>query len=96
MPHAMRMQIMRQFTEKNSMLVREFDRYIVEHPGFADQLPDNGLVVMQIEGDEEFNSWARKAAERAVEKGQQIVYVKITELKPVRSRIEKLSLEMVA
>jgi hypothetical protein len=84
------------FTEKNSMLVREFDRYIVEHPDFADKLPDNALVVIQIEGDEEFNLWAKKAGKRAAEKDQQIVYVKITELKPVRSRIEKLSLEMVA
>ncbi|MGA7875981.1 MAG: DUF5647 family protein [Desulfoferrobacter sp.] len=87
---------MRQFTEKNSMLVREFDRYIVEHPDFADKLPDNALVVMQIEGDEEFNLWAKKSGERAAEKDQQIVYVRIFELKPVRSRIEKLSLEMVA
>ncbi len=84
------------FTEKNSMLVREFDRYIVEHPDFADKLPDNALIVMQIEGDEDFNSWAKGTGQRAAEKDQEIVFVTITELKPVRSRIEKLRLEMVA
>ena len=43
------------FTNKNTMLVREFDRYILEYPEFADKIPDNALVVMQIDGDEEFN-----------------------------------------
>ena len=84
------------FLEKNSVMVREFDRYIIEHPEFAEKIPDNALVVMQIEGDEEFNGWARETASKAAEKGQPLVYVTITEFKPVRSRIEKLRLEMAA
>lgn len=84
------------FIEKNTMIVREFDKYIMEYPEFADKIPDNALVVMQIEGDEEFNSWAREAAHTAAEKDTSIVYVTITEMKPVRSRIEKLKLEKVA
>jgi hypothetical protein len=51
---------------------------------------------MQIDGDEEFNDWARETAHRAAEKDTPIVYVTVTELKPVRSRIEKLKLELVA
>lgn len=86
----------KRFTEKNTMLVKEFDRYILDHPEFADKIPDNALVVMQIEGDEEFNRWAREAAQSAAEKDTPIVYVTITELKPIRSRIEKLKLESVA
>ena len=84
------------FVDKNTMLVREFDRYILEHPEFADKLPDNALVVMQIEGDKEFNKWAKETGQSVAEKHNPIVYVTITELKPVRSRIEKLQLEMVA
>ncbi|MDP3017451.1 MAG: hypothetical protein Q8N70_10325 [Deltaproteobacteria bacterium] len=84
------------FVEKNSMLVREFDRYILEHPEFADEIPENALVVMQIDGDEEFNNWARKTAQNIAAKDTPIVYVTITELKPVRSRIEKLKLELAA
>jgi len=84
------------FVEKNSVLVREFDKYVLEHPEFANQIPDNALVVIQIDGDEEFNSWARETAQQVAEKGTDIVYVTITELKPVRSRIEKLKLEMHA
>ncbi len=81
--------------EKNSMLVKEFDKYILEHPEFGDNIPDDALVVMQIEGDEEFNGWARKAAEITAE-GRRIAFVTVTELKPVRSRIEKLKLVLAA
>lgn len=84
------------FVEKNGMLVKEFDRYVLEHPEFANKIPDNALVVMQMEGDEEFNNWARKTARSIAEKDTPLVYVTITELKPVRSRIEKLKLELVA
>lgn len=86
----------KRFVEKNSILVKEFDRYILEHPKFADEIPDNALVVMQLEGDEEFNNWAKETAQIVAEKDTPIVYITITELKPVRSRIEKLKLEMVA
>ena len=86
----------KRFVEKNSILVKEFDRYILEYPEFADKLPNNALIVMQIEGDEEFNNWARRTAKCVAEKNNPLVYVTITELKPVRSRIEKLKLELVA
>lgn len=82
--------------EKNSMLVREFDRYILEYPDFAEKIPENALVVMQMEGDEQFNQWAKETALNATDKGQPVVFVTITELKPVRSRIEKIRLEKVA
>jgi hypothetical protein len=78
------------------MLVREFDRYILEHPEFADNIPDNALIVMQIADDEVFNEWARRTGKSMAEKDNPIVYVTVTELKPVRSRIEKLKLEMAA
>jgi hypothetical protein len=84
------------FAEKNVSFVKEFDKYILEHPEFADKIPQNALVVMQIVGDEEFNNWARHTAQNAVEENQKIVYVTITELKPVRSRIENLELEFVS
>ena len=86
----------KRFVEKNSILVKEFDRYILEYPEFADKIPDNALVVMHIDGDDEFNNWARETAQSVADKDNPIVYVTITELKPVRSRIEKLKLELAA
>ena len=81
------------YVEKNNVLIREFDKYILEHPAFSDRIPNNALVVMQIEGDEEFNGWARETGRQIAEKDMPMVYITITELKPVRSRIEKLKLE---
>ena len=81
--------------EKNSMLVREFDKYILEHPEFADRIPDDALVVLQLEGDEEFNAWAREAAKIAGE-GHHIALVNVMDIKPVRSRIEKLEVILAA
>ena len=61
------------FVNKNTMLVREFDRYILERPEFAEKIPDNALVVMQIASDEEFNKWARRTGKSMAEKDNPIV-----------------------
>ncbi|GFP32697.1 hypothetical protein HKBW3S42_01003, partial [Candidatus Hakubella thermalkaliphila] len=71
----------------HSILVAEFDRYVVEHPDFAEKIPQNAQIVLQVEGDEEYNKWSRQLAERQRETGQSIVYVKIKGLKPVKSRL---------
>jgi hypothetical protein len=84
------------FVEKNTMLVTEFDKYILEHPEFAEEIPNDALVVMQIEGDESFNKWAREMAKGMADGEGAQVYVTVTELKPVRSRIEKLKIERAA
>ena len=41
----------------------------------------------------EANGWARETARHVAEKETPMVYITISELKPVRSRIEKLKLE---
>jgi len=83
---------MNTFELKNADLVKEFDRYVLEHPEFADQIPDGALVAMLLEGDEEFNHWSIEGAEEQADQGQSIVYVKIKELAPVRSRIKAVEL----
>jgi hypothetical protein len=82
------------FEQKNAELVTEFDRYILEHPEFADQIPDGTLVAMLMEGEEEFNRWSREGAERQAGQDQSIVYVKLKKLEPVRSRIKAIELEV--
>jgi Family of unknown function (DUF5647) len=78
------------FEQKNAELVTEFDRYVREHPDFAERIPDNALVAMLVEGDQEFNRWSQEGAQRQAEKEQRIVYVKIKRIQPIRSRIEEL------
>ena len=78
------------FEQKNAELVTEFDRYVREHPDFAEQIPTKALVAMLIEGDQEFNRRSQKGAQRQAEKQQPIVYVKIKRIQPIRSRIEEI------
>jgi hypothetical protein len=77
---------------KNTELIKEFNRYIREHPEFADSIPNNTVVAMQLEKDEEFNKWSRELAKSQAHKGQSIVYIRIKKMRPVRSRIEKLEI----
>jgi hypothetical protein len=78
------------FEQKNAELVTEFDRYVREHPDFAERIPDNALVAMLVEGDEAFNQWSQEGAKRQAE--QPIVYVKIKRIQPIRSRIQEIEL----
>lgn len=80
------------FEQRNAELVTEFDRYVREHPDFAERIPDNALVAMLVEGDEEFNQWSQEGAKRQAEKAQPIVYVKIKKIQPIRSRIQEMEL----
>jgi len=75
--------------KKHGILVTEFDRYVVEHPEFAAKIPQNAQIVLQIEGDEEYNKWSRQIAEKQREPGQPVVYVHIKGLKPAKSRLLK-------
>lgn len=80
------------FEVRNAELVSEFDRYVREHLEFADSIPNNALVALLLEGDEEFNEWSRRGARAQAEVGQPIVYVKIKQLEPARSRIREVEL----
>jgi hypothetical protein len=75
--------------KKHAILVTEFDRYVIEHPEFAVKIPQNAQVVLQVEGDDEYNEWSRQLAERQREPGQPVIYVKVKGLKPARSRLIK-------
>jgi hypothetical protein len=78
---------------KNTELIKEFNAYIREHPEFADNIPNESIVIMQLEGDEEFNSWSLALADAHTGEGRPMVYVRIKRMKPVRSRIEELELQ---
>jgi len=75
--------------KKHAILVTEFDRYVVEHPEFAVNIPRNSQIVIQVEEDNEYNEWSKQLAERQREPGQKIVYVKVKGLKPAKSRLLK-------
>ncbi len=80
------------YEKRNSVLGMEFDRYIREHPEFAEDIPDNAQVILLLEGDEDFNEWSTRIGKEQAEKGQPIVYISIKKMAPVRSRIKEMEL----
>ncbi len=82
--------------EKNLDLIFEFEKYVLDHPDLAKRIPRNAVVSMRLEGDEEFNRWSRRLAERQRGKHQSVFCATIKKMRPVRSRIEGLRVEQVA
>lgn len=80
--------------KKHAVLVAEFDRYVVENPEFAAKIPRNAQIVLQVEGDEEYNEWSKRLAEKQREPDQKVVYVKVKGLKPAKSRLIKPELAL--
>lgn len=81
---------------KNTDLIKEFNRYMREHPELANSIPHNAVIIMQLEGDEGFNKWSNKMAKEHMEKDQSVIYIRIKKIKPLLSRIEELEIEQQA
>jgi hypothetical protein len=76
------------FKKLNTELGAEFDRYVAEHPAWAQKhIPHGAKVALQIEGNAAFNVWSRQLAQRTWGADQRVVFVCIEKLAPVRSRI---------
>ncbi len=79
---------------KNLILSTEFDRYILEHPEFAEKIPLNAQVVLLPEDDQEICKINTEIAEQQREEDQQVVYVHIGKVAPQISRLTNVSLEV--
>ena len=73
-------------------LLAEFDQYVLEHPDFAQRIPNNAQIVFVDERDPDFSRWSVQAfggpplhddiPDRPV------VYIEVGELVPRRSRLK--------
>ncbi|HLE87333.1 MAG TPA: DUF5647 family protein [Candidatus Brocadiaceae bacterium] len=81
------------FERKNTDLIKEFNRYIREHPEFAVKIPNNAIVIIQLKGDDEFNKWSLMLGKKHAESGQPVMCVRIKKIKPIHSRIEEVEVE---
>jgi len=77
---------------KNQQLSTEFELYIPEYPEIEEQIPDNAMIVLVPEYDQELATKNIELAEANKEPGQTIVYIRITRLRT--SRIEGLTLQV--
>ena len=81
---------------KNLILSTEFDRYVLEHPEFADKIPENAQVVILPEEDPELREKNIEIAKAQREPGQAVVYVEIEKVAPQMSRLVNPVLRMEA
>lgn len=77
---------------KNQQLSTEFELYLLEHPEIEEKIPDNAMIVLLPEYDNELAEMNMKLAEANKEPGQTIVYVRVEKLRT--SRIEGLTLQV--
>jgi hypothetical protein len=78
------------FKKLNAELGAEFDRYVAEHPAWAQKhIPPGAKIALLMEGNGAFNAWSRQLAKRTRSENQPVVVVCIEKLAPVRSRIIK-------
>ena len=75
-------------------LLLEFTQYLSEHPEFAHHIPKDAQVVLLDKKDPQYSRQAIDYAQRAKSTDDQlnrpIVYIEVTEMAPVRSRLRKL------
>lgn len=81
---------------KNLELSFEFDRYLYEHPKFAEKIPDRALVVLLPLYDDALREYNLKVAKQNREPNQPMVLVEIGDLKPPRSRLARPRLKVLA
>jgi len=84
------------FEGRQAVLAMEFDRYVMDHPEFVAQIPKGAQIVIEIEGEERFNAWARSLAEKQREHGQSVVWIKAKGLGRIHSRLESPVIEKVS
>lgn len=79
----------------NAELGTEFDRYVLAHPEVLDDIPDGAVLCFQLEGDEAFNRWSQRLAQKMADSTRPIVYAQIMKLKPPQSRIAAVKIASV-
>jgi hypothetical protein len=79
------------FAVKYDELLTEFNRYVMGHPQFLADAPNDALIILVDPSDPEFNRYSleRMRAYRCNDDvpDRPVIYVDIGELAPVRSRL---------
>ncbi len=81
---------------KNLTLSTEFDRYVLEHPEFAENIPSNAQIVLLPEDDPELCRKNLELSEIQHEEGQPVHHVHIQTVASRVSRLVNLRTEIKA
>ena len=82
---------MSDYNKFTAMLASEFHRYLMEDEEKAQLLPEKGLLIFQVEGEEDFNRWHKEMSLRNREEGQPITVVHLKKWR-LHSVIEDMTL----
>ena len=84
------------YTDFLSMVSTEFHRYLMDNNEFASKIPTTAIVIFQIEGEDDFNSWHKETSLRNRETGQPVIYIYVKKWRK-HSLIEEIDMaEVVA
>jgi hypothetical protein len=79
------------FAMKYDELLTEFNRYVMTHPKFLADIPDEALIILIDPNDPGFNRYnlerVRAYQRNDDEPDRPVVYVDVGKLAPVRSRL---------
>jgi hypothetical protein len=81
---------------RNLILATEFDRYVLEHPEFADQVPSNAQIVLLPEDDPDLSAKNLEISRLQREQGQPVIYVRIEKVLAPLSRLVNPRIEVPA
>lgn len=74
------------YRAKFNELFTEFNRYLAEHPAFAEKIPQGAEVILLDQRDQQYNNYALSGLRDSASK-QPVVFVDVGTLAPVRSRL---------
>jgi hypothetical protein len=82
---------MSDYNKFTAMLASEFHRYLMEDEERAPMLPENILLIFQVEGEEDFNRWHKEMSLRNREADQPVAVVHLKKWR-LHSVIEDMTL----
>ncbi len=81
---------------RSLVLAQEFDRYVLEHPRFAQKIPRGAEVVLLPAYDLELREYNFRNAGLNREPKRPLIYVEIDRLRPRRSQIVRPRMKIAA
>ena len=73
------------YRAKFNELFLEFNRYLMDHPDFAEKIPNEAEVILLDSRDVGYNGFMLKNAPKGT---RNVVFVDVGELAPIRSRLK--------
>jgi hypothetical protein len=86
---------MNTYTNFLTMIATEFQKYLMDHERFADNIQPNALIIFQVRGEDDFNRWHYETSLRNREVEQPLVYVHVNTLR-TQSLLKEVTMEKIA